>query len=135
MPSRTRDNYQVTGNTVPEILMSLNFLLQRFADRIDKLEGIRGTASIESNLDMNSNQITEVGTGEVQDDAARLADLTDAVDEAIAAHVAQSDPHAQYARNADNETITGAWTHTSDVTVRADLKVQDPGNAVIHSME
>jgi hypothetical protein len=41
--AKTRDNYQVTGNTVPELVNSLNFLLQRIADRLDKLEGIRGS--------------------------------------------------------------------------------------------
>jgi hypothetical protein len=133
MPSRTRDNYQVTGNTVPEILMSLNFLLQRFADRIDRLEGIRGTASIESNLEMNDNQITEVGGGAVEDDAARLADLTQQVDEALAEHVAESNPHSQYARHASPETISGEWVHEADLQIEADLKVYD-GN-LIHSLE
>lgn len=73
--TRTRDNYQVRGNTVGELIDSVNFLLQRIADRMDKIEGIRGTASIESTLDMNANIITDVGSGTVDDDAARLSDI------------------------------------------------------------
>ncbi|HEY6225410.1 MAG TPA: hypothetical protein VIW26_16625 [Gemmatimonadales bacterium] len=73
--TRTRDNYQVHGNSVTELIASLNFLLQRLADRMDRIEGIRGTASIESNLDMNANVITEVGGGSFDDDAARLSDI------------------------------------------------------------
>jgi hypothetical protein len=136
---RARDNYQVSGNTVAELVTSLNFLLQRFADRIDRMEGIRGDASIESNLDMNSNQITEVAGGSAEDsaddDAARLADLTSQVDEAIASHVAETDPHTQYARNTQTETISGAWTHTADLTMKADVKVYDAANNLIHSLE
>lgn len=45
--ARTRDNYQVNGNTVDELRTSLNFLLQRIADRLDGIEGIRGSAELE----------------------------------------------------------------------------------------
>jgi len=74
--SRTRDNYQIVGNSLDEIKLDLNFKLQRLADRIDKIEGIRGTASIESTLDMNANTITDVGAGSSSGDAARVGDLT-----------------------------------------------------------
>jgi hypothetical protein len=73
--ARARDYYRVSGNTVSELVTGLNFLLQRMADRMDRIEGIRGTASIESALDMNSNLIKEVGSGSLQDDAARLSDI------------------------------------------------------------
>lgn len=73
--ARTRDNYQVSGRTIEDLARSLNFILQRLADRIDRIEGIRGTASIESNLDMNQNVITEVATPSAQQDATRLEDL------------------------------------------------------------
>lgn len=126
---RARDNYQVTGQTVAELVTSLNFLFQRFADRMDRIEGIRGTASIESMLDMNNNLVTEVAGGSLDDDAARLADLT----EAIALHVAAPDPHPQYAQNSQVETISGAWTFSADVTVRAAVKVYDASNNLIHS--
>lgn len=73
--AKTRDNYSVSGNTVDELKRSLHFMMQRFADRMDKIEGIRGTASIESNLEMNDNAVTEVGAGSEDTDAARLGDL------------------------------------------------------------
>lgn len=73
--TKSRDNYQVSGRTAAELVTSLNFKLQRLGDRMDRIEGIRGTASIESNLDMNNNVIQEVGSGTVTDDAARLSDI------------------------------------------------------------
>lgn len=42
----TRENYMLTASTLPELVTQLNFFLQRFADRLDKLEGIRGGADI-----------------------------------------------------------------------------------------
>jgi hypothetical protein len=73
--AKTRDNYQVTGGTVPEVVRSLNFLLQRIADRLDRAEGIRGTASIESDLDMNQNVVFDLAGGQDEADSARRADL------------------------------------------------------------
>jgi hypothetical protein len=56
----TRDNYQIAANTLEELLSSLNFHMQSIADRLDKIEGIRGTSNIESTLDMNSNNIDNI---------------------------------------------------------------------------
>jgi hypothetical protein len=53
--------YIVEGYTIEDIKRSLNFSMQRIQDRLDKIEGIRGTASIESDLDMNGNDIINVG--------------------------------------------------------------------------
>jgi hypothetical protein len=133
--ARARDNYRVTGATVAELVTSLNFLLQRMADRMDRMEGIRGTANIESTLEMNENPITEVAGGSLDDDAARLADLSEQVNSAIAAHVAESDPHAQYAQNGQTEVISGAWTFSADMTVKADVEVYDASDNLIHSFE
>jgi len=121
--TKTRDNYQITATTVPELVRTLNFLLQRFADRIDKIEGIRGTASIESDLDMNDNLVTEVGGGSLDDDAARLADLTVDITAAITAHKAAA------------ETISGAWTFSAEAAFTNDIKVYDAAGNLIHSLE
>ena len=45
---------------------------------MDKIEGIRGTSSIESDLDMNFNRVTEVADAELSSDALNKAqaDLT-----------------------------------------------------------
>jgi hypothetical protein len=42
----TRELYQVTATTVEGLVRELNFILQRQADRLDKLEGIRGGVDI-----------------------------------------------------------------------------------------
>lgn len=103
--AKTRDNYQIAGQTLDEVTRTLNFILQRMADRMDKIEGIRGTSSIESDLDMNQNRVTDVAAGTVSTDAARRSDLTPT-----------------------SPTFT-------DVTVEGDLEVKDANGVVIHSME
>ena len=70
MPSR--EFYQVTGGTIIEITNSLNLVLQRIGDRLDKLEGIRGDASVESDLDMNGKKIVNAGLEE-EDASAIIA--------------------------------------------------------------
>lgn len=109
--AKTRDNYQVTGRTVDEITRNLNFILQRFADRMDKIEGIRGTASIESDLDMNLNRIREVAAGDEDTDAARAGDLL-------------LEP-----LRISSLDVTG------DVSVGGDIEVMDADSHTIHSME
>ncbi len=56
----SRERYQVVGNNVQELRNSLNFALQHIGDRLDKNEGIRGGANVESDLDMNDNTINNV---------------------------------------------------------------------------
>ena len=43
--AKTRSSYQVPGGS-----HELNFILARIAERLDKIEGIRGDAKIESSL-------------------------------------------------------------------------------------
>ena len=111
--ARTRDNYQVTGRTVEELVRNLNFLLQRVADRMDRIEGIRGTSSIESALDMNSNRITEVADAVEDTDALNReqADLTGA-----------------------SPTFT-SMTISEDLDVGGDITVYDADGNLIHSLE
>lgn len=35
--------------------------MQRIADRLDKIEGVRGTSTVESNLDLTGNSLVNVG--------------------------------------------------------------------------
>jgi hypothetical protein len=111
--AKTRDSYIVTGSTPDEMKRSMNFLLQRLADRMDRIEGIRGTASIESTLDMNANRITELAEGEEDTDAL----------------------------NRDQADLTGASptfatiTTTGDATIGGDIEVLDSNSTVIHSLE
>jgi hypothetical protein len=126
---KTRDNYRVTGNTTTEIVASMNFLLQRIADRLDRMEGIRGTASIESDLDMNDNFVTEVGGTSLGSDGATLTVVREEVEAGVASHEAEGDPHPGYAQNAAQETITQDWSF------KADVKVYDASDNLIHSLE
>jgi len=109
--AKSRDSYIITGNTLDEMKRNMQFLLQRMADRMDKMEGIRGTSSIESDLDMNLNRVVEVAPGSASTDAARVGDLL-------------SLP----------PTFNGA-TLIGDLTVKADVKVYDSDGNLIHSLE
>lgn len=120
--AKTRDNYQVTGTTVEEIKRSLNFILQRFADRIDKMEGIRGTASIESDLEMNDNAVREVGAGSEDDDAARLIDLL-------------TEPLSLSELTVSGETFLTSLETEGDAEINGDIFVYDSDGNLIHSME
>lgn len=102
---KAKDSYRVTGQTVPELTRELNFLLQRMADRMDRMEGIRGTASIESDLEMNANRVRDIGAGSVSTDGARLGDL-----------------------EADSLDF-------GNVNLSGDLKVYDEDDNLIHSLE
>lgn len=45
---KTRDSYLVRSSKDPELAQQLTFYLSRIADRLDKLEGIRGEFDAES---------------------------------------------------------------------------------------
>jgi len=111
--AQAKDSYRVVGNSVPELVRHLDFLFQRVADRMDKIEGIRGTAAISSDLDMTSHKITSLGGGSASSDSARIADIPDP----------QSNPTFQ--------TIT----LNGDATFNGDVKVYDADGTLIHSME
>lgn len=58
----TRDQPQITGSDIEDVKRTLNFALARIYDRLDKIEGIRGGSSIESDLDMNDNTINNLAS-------------------------------------------------------------------------
>ena len=51
---KTKSSYQVPGGSA-----ELNFILARIADRLDKLEGIRGEAEIEGTLSSGAIEISD----------------------------------------------------------------------------
>ena len=56
----SRGLYQIDGNTLGEVVTQLNFLLQQIADRLDKLEGIRGkTDFVGSGLEITGEVIVQ----------------------------------------------------------------------------
>lgn len=120
--AKTRDNYSVSGNTVEELKRSLNFMLQRMADRMDKIEGIRGTASIESDLEMNDHAVREVGAGSEDDDAARLIDLL-------------TEPLSLSELTVSGETFLTSLETQGDAEINGDIFVYDSDGNLIHSME
>lgn len=57
MTREAREVYQLQGTSVQEI----NRLLARLADRLDQIEGRRGTPEMFANVDMRGNRVTEAG--------------------------------------------------------------------------
>ena len=55
--TKTRDSYLLSARSVPELVRELNFTFQRIADRLDKIEGIRGESQVEESL-----EVVEIGT-------------------------------------------------------------------------
>jgi hypothetical protein len=47
----------IAAQTAPDLARELNFIFQRIADRLDKIEGIRGDASIESPLSVTGGKV------------------------------------------------------------------------------
>ena len=41
MPT-TKENYQISATDLPGVVQRINFVLARIADRLDKVEGLRG---------------------------------------------------------------------------------------------
>lgn len=65
MRREVRQNYRVTSNDVN----SINFVFQLIADRLDELEGRRGTPQFKSDVNMGNNRITSMGNAQEQADA------------------------------------------------------------------
>ena len=47
MPT-TKENYQISATDMAGVVQRINFVLARIADRLDKLEGLRGELETES---------------------------------------------------------------------------------------
>ena len=105
------EHYTITANSIPEMVRSLNFTLARLADRMDKIEGVRGTSTIESDLDMQSNKITDVSAGQESTDVSIVDQLV-----------------------GSGPTFSGL-TLTGDMATTGDIKVVDSNGTVIHSFE
>jgi carbonic anhydrase/acetyltransferase-like protein (isoleucine patch superfamily) len=139
--AKTRDSYLLTARTVDELARNLNFLLQRFADRIDRIEGIRGTASIESDLDMNSNRLTEVGAASDESDALILSQATGSSPTFTSLTVTFSVTMGANAviggdaRITGDAIITGDADITGNANIAGNVIVVDSGGVTIHSLE
>ena len=67
----SKENYQVTTTDPQGMMLRINSILSSISDRLDKIEGIRGGSSIESALDMNDNDINNIGSMDI--DSATIA--------------------------------------------------------------
>jgi len=54
MPSK--ELYRISGNSLPEIKQSLDFILSRISDRLDQIEGNRGTSTIIDGITIKTNE-------------------------------------------------------------------------------
>lgn len=53
----SREHYQLSATDVIALRTELNFILARIADRFDRIEGIRGTSTIENTLQIGSENV------------------------------------------------------------------------------
>lgn len=113
----SREHYGITANDIPSLVRELNFAFARIADRMDKIEGVRGTSTIESNLDLQSNKIVDVSEG------------TDNTDGATKGQLIGTGP------TFDTLTVTNNVTVGGDLTSTGDIKVEDENETLIHSFE
>lgn len=54
---KSRVSVQLSANTVDQLRTELQFILQQMSDRIDKLEGVRGTPAFQSEATFNGDVI------------------------------------------------------------------------------
>lgn len=66
-----RRTYRITAASVQEI----NFVLAQIADRMDQVEGFRGTPSFKAAPNMGGNAVRNVGSPSVATDAAILGNV------------------------------------------------------------
>lgn len=51
----SREHYKLTASTVPQLVQQLNFILGRIQDRLDQIEGVRGTSTIMDGLTIEAS--------------------------------------------------------------------------------
>ena len=71
----TKEIYRLNSLNVEEI----NRLLQRLQDRLDKIEGWRGTPEFQADISLNSNKVTEVADATADTDSPNLGQTSEGV--------------------------------------------------------
>lgn len=116
----TKDNYQIVGHDLPSVLTDLNFKLQRLAERIDQIEGIRGTATMSSNLNLSGNSLVSVGNFD-QDlgtgDTPSFGGLTIDGDVSVTGDL----------------TVDTDFTASGDATLSGDTTIADAKNVILNT--
>lgn len=57
----SKEGYRIAAADLPTLSLQLNFHLSSIANRLDQIEGWRGTSTINSNLDLTQNSLINVG--------------------------------------------------------------------------
>lgn len=57
----SKEGYRVSARDLPSLSLELNFHFSSIANRLDQIEGWRGTSTINSNLDLTQNSLINVG--------------------------------------------------------------------------
>ena len=117
MTREARRTLRISSLTVNDI----NFVLALLTDRLDELEGRRGTPTFKSNVNMDSNRITSVGDASNAADAISLGGAINAASSAatsavspISATISAAQNWITYQRIVDtNGTILHAFNATS----------------------
>lgn len=48
----SKESYFITSTNIEELVTSMNFILSRISDRLDKIEGLRGNSTVSNSLDI-----------------------------------------------------------------------------------
>lgn len=136
----TRDNYQIQFNNLDELRMNLNLLLQRLADRMDKIEGIRGDPVIDGNLSLNGNRLIDVLQSAASTDGVNQSELADQDLDTTDSPTFASLTITATLTVSGNFTVGGdltimGTTATGDYISTGDVKVKDSNDVVLHSFE
>ena len=51
----SKEHYQIRSQTIEGLITDLNFILARISDRLDQVEGNRGTSTVQDGLTIKSN--------------------------------------------------------------------------------
>lgn len=51
----SKEHYQINPGDLANVISQMNFILARMADRMDKIEGLRGTSTIVDGLSIETN--------------------------------------------------------------------------------
>lgn len=57
----SKEGYRVSANDLPSLSLQLNFHFSSIANRLDQIEGWRGTSTINSDLNLTQNNLINVG--------------------------------------------------------------------------
>lgn len=132
---QSREHYLSVGSSLEELIVSLNQILSRISDRLDRAEGFRDSPVIYSDVDLQTNQISALSKIIGDDNNLTIENnltLPGTLD--VAGQVTFTDGLDV----SGGMTVSGATTFSSKVNINAPLSVgtgnqADFNGPVIHS--